>query len=186
MTGKLEEVYRAAGALDRYFDKTTPVDLFRGQRDGDHSELMQPSLIGWYAKLKARSPDVLVKDAGGNTPQYTSPDFSELVVEGKDKLLTAEILKNADQYIVKGCLTMRGDHRGISVFDKKNLVLRGFKWHKMPKGSEIPAPLAITRDFEAAVSAKPIHYTIAPKNDMPLSLFLQYLRMMAAQAILDE
>jgi hypothetical protein len=81
---------------------------------------------------------------------------------------------------------MRGDHRGISVFDKKNPVLRGVKWYKMPQGSEIPAPLAITRDFEATTSAKPIHYTIAPKNDMPLSLFLQYLRMMADQAILDE
>ncbi|MDB5865731.1 MAG: hypothetical protein JWO70_3537 [Betaproteobacteria bacterium] len=182
MTDELRRVYEGAGALDRYFDQKTPVDLFRGRRQGDATDLMQPTLIGWYAKLEARDPDVLVVDDKGGSPQYTSGDLSELVTEGKGKPVTAEIVRNADKLVVKGCRTMVGNHRGVSVFDKTNPGLRNFDWFKLPGGTELPDAIAVTRDFSGATSAKPIHYTVAPKDDMPLSLFLQHLKGLAAKA----
>ncbi len=187
MTDELKNVYEKANASDRFFDGKTPVDLFRGRRTGDKTELMQPTLIGWYVKLEARRPDVLlegVKDKG--SPQYKNGDVEdELVTEGKQKTVTAEILRNADQYMVKGCRTMNGEHRGVSVFDKKNVALKNFDWFKLPAGTVIPEGLAVTRDATYSVSAKPIHYTVAPKDDMTLSLFLQQLRSMAAKAVQD-
>ena len=120
------------------------------------------------------------------SPQYKNGDVDDdLITEGKQKPVTAEILRNADQYIVKGCRTMSGEHRGVSVFDKKNAALKNFDWFKIPAGTDIPEGLAVTRDASYTVSAKPIHYTLAPKDDMTLSLFLQQLRSMAAKAVQD-
>ena len=187
MTDELKKVYEKANASGRYFDGQTPVDVFRGRRTGDKTELMQPTLIGWYVKLEPRRPDVLLEGAKDKvSPQYKNGDVDDdLVTEGKQKPVTAEILRNADQYIVKGCRTMSGVHRGVSVFDKKNTALKNFDWFKMPAGTVIPEGLAVTRDASYTVSAKPIHYTVAPKDDMTLSLFLQQLRSMAAKTIQD-
>ena len=77
------------------------------------------------------------------------------------------------------------EHRGVSVFDKKNTALKNFDWFKMPAGTVIPEGLAVTRDASYTVSAKPIHDAVAPKDDMTLSLFLQQLRSMAAKTIQD-
>ncbi|GGA24951.1 hypothetical protein [Dyella nitratireducens] len=186
MTDELKNVYKNVGSLDRFFDEKTPVDLFRGQKIGDHAELMQPTLIGWYTKLEPRHPDVLVNDSVGVSPQYSGGDFSALMTEGKDKAATEEILKNADKYTVKGCRTMVGKHRGLSVFDKTNRALRNFEWYKIEKGTDIPEPLAVTRDSALLESVKPIHYTVAPKDDMPLPLFLQYLKTLGSKAKLDK
>jgi hypothetical protein len=41
MSGELKRIYEGAGALDRYYDGQTPVDLFRGKKIGSHGELMQ-------------------------------------------------------------------------------------------------------------------------------------------------
>lgn len=183
MSDELRKVYEGHGALDRYFDDTTPVDLFRGRRGGDSTDLMQPTLIGWYARLEPRHPDVKLVTAEGDTPQYVNGDHAQLVTEGRAKPVTADIIRRADQYVVKGCRTMSGDHRGVSVFDKKNTRLRDFEWHKLPSGTQIPAGLAVTRDATFKVSANPIHYTVAPKDDMTLSLFLQQLKVLAAKAV---
>lgn len=187
MTDELKKVYENANALGRFFDTQTPVDVFRGRRTGDKTELMQPTLIGWYVKLEARRPDVLIAGAKDKvSPQYQNGDLNDdLVTEDKKKPVTAEILRNADQYIVKGCRTMNGEHRGVSVFDKKNGGLKNFDWFKIPAGTDIPKGLAVTRDASYTVSTKPIHYTVAPKDDMTLSLFLQQLKSMAAKAVQD-
>lgn len=185
MSDALRKVYEGAGALDRYHDKTTPLDLFRGRRTGDTSDLMQPTLIGWYQKLRPRRPDVLVQNDQGSSPQYEGGDLGRLVTEAPAKPVTADILRHADQYIVKGCRTMSGDHRGVSVFDKKNTGLRHFEWYKLPKGTAIPDSLAVTRDATYTTSPDPIHYTVAPKDDMSLALFLQTLKALGAQATKD-
>lgn len=187
MSDELKKVYEKADASGRFFDGKTPVDLFRGRRTGDKTELMQPTLIGWYVQLEARRPDVLLEGAKDKvSPQYANGDVDdELVIEGKKKPVTAEILRHADQYIVKGCRTMSGEHRGVSVFDKKNTALKNFDWFKIPADTVIPEGLAVTRDASYTFSAKPIHYTVAPKDDMTLSLFLQQLRSMANKAVQD-
>lgn len=182
MTDELKNIYKGKGALDRFFDAHTPVDLFRGRKQGDSTDLMQPTLIGWVTQRGPRNPDVLVNDEHGLSPQYQDARLSAMVVEGKDRQKTAEILRNADQYVVKGCRTMSGLHRGVSVFDKKNTGLRNFDWYKIDKGTKIHEALAVTRDSSAPTSPLPIHYTVAPKDDMPLSLFLQCLKSFEAVA----
>jgi hypothetical protein len=186
MSDDLKNVYKGAGALDRYFDGMTPVDLFRGQKIGAKGDFMLPTIIGWYAQQgKPRRPDILIKDQKGGTPQYKNLDAGELATEGRELELTEEVLRNADKYIVKGCRTMTGHHRGVSVFDKKNTRLR-FDWYIIPAHSKLPDALAVTRDDIQTSKPDPIHYTLAPKDDMPLSLFLQYLRSIGAQAKLSK
>jgi hypothetical protein len=106
VTDELKNFYKGKGALDRFFDTTTPVALFRGRKQGDSADLMQPTLIGWVTQRGPRNPDVLVKDERGVSPQYHDTALSTMVLEGKDKQKTAEILRNADQYVVKGCRTI--------------------------------------------------------------------------------
>ena len=182
MSEDLKKVYQGAGAADRYYEGQTPTDLLRGKKVGSHGELMQPTLVGWYQQKGRRDPDVLIRTSKGATPQYLDADLTDLAVESKELELTAEILRNADQYIVKGCRTVKGDHRGISVFDKRNPVLRNFEWFLIPAGTRLHEALAITRDHAKLSKADPIHYTVAPKDDMPLSLFLQCLKGVGDQA----
>ncbi len=186
MSDDLKNIYKGAGALDRFFDGKTPVDLFRGKKVGSHGDLMQPTLVGWLTAIARRDPDILVKNKKGVTPQYVGEGIDNIATEGKDFALTAEILRNADQYVVKGCRTMDGLHRGISVFDKRNPKLKPFDWYLIPAGSKLPDALAVTRDRPELSSAKPIHYTLAPKDDMSLALFLQYLKSMENQAKLSN
>ncbi len=185
MSDELRNIYKGAGALDRYFESKTPVDLFRGQKIGAQGDFMLPTIIGWYSKQVPRRPDILINDQSGGTPQYENMDSGQLATEGKELKLTAEILCNADQYVVKGCRTMIGHHRGVSVFDKKNPRLR-FDWYIIPANSKLPEALAVTRDDVKTSKPDPIHYTIAPKDDVPLPLFLQYLRSIGAQAKLSK
>ena len=184
MSDDLRRVYEGQGALDRYYDGATPpYKLYRGRRMGDSTDLMQPTLIGWYAKRGPRHPDVLLEEAAsGNRPQYTEKD--KLVEEDRAKPLTQDLVANAAKYTVKGCRTMQGEHRGVSVFDRSNAGLRNFDWFEIPAGTELDPALAVTRDSPRAAGsgADPIHHTIAPKDDMPLSLFLQHLKGLAAKA----
>jgi hypothetical protein len=185
MTDELRRVYEHAGALDRYFEGQTPVPLYRGRRAGDTTDLMQPVIIGWNTQRGPRPPDVLVLDERNTSPQYTTGDTPAIVTDGKTKALTADIIKHADKYVVKGCRTMRGDHRGVSVFDKKNTRLGNFHWYKIPAGTKLPEAIAITRDSSRKEAQEPIHHTVAPKDDMPLSLFLQYLKVIASSTTKD-
>lgn len=146
------------------------------------SDLMQPTLIGWPTKRGPRHPDVLLLDEKAETPQYVGKGFSKLATESKGFEVTAEILRNADQYVVKGCRTMDGKHRGVSVFDKRNPGLKTFVWYLIPAKTTLPDALAVTQDEPELSKVEPNHYTIAPKDDMPLSLFLQYLKSIEQQA----
>src|SRR4051812_9939632 len=130
---------------------------------------MQPTLIGFYRRETPRLPDVLLEDGKGKSPQFRDDARQALVVDDSKGTATADVLRNADKYMVKGCRTMSGDYRGVSVFDRKNTRLP-FDWFKIPQGTALPEPLACTRDG-ALESSSAVHYTIAPKDDMSLSLF---------------
>jgi len=113
--------------------------------------------------------------------------MNELVSENRKAMpRTAAIVDAAAHYTVKGCrATFPGPHRGVSTFDRPNPGLPTFEWIRLPVGTSIPPGLAVTRDFEASFLEpcnKPRHYTIAPKDDMPLPLFLAHLRGLEAAA----
>lgn len=180
-TNELKNVYTSANKDGRFFDQTTPVVLFRGIKRGASAGLMQPTLIGFMLKKGPRKPDVLFRDGKGKTPQYEDSDISRAITLDDSGELTRHILANAGDYVVQGCRTIKGDHRGMSLFDKVNPNL-SFKWYRLPASSKIPPGIAITRDADAMHSELPIHYTAAPKDDMPLSLFLQHLKELAIDA----
>jgi hypothetical protein len=84
MSDDLKNVYKGAGALDRYFDGKTPVDLFRGKKTGSHGDLMQPTLVGWITTLGRRDPDILVRNQRSISPQYVGEGFNKLTTQGKE------------------------------------------------------------------------------------------------------
>ena len=139
---------------------------------------MQPTLIGFRLKRGPRKPDVLFRDGKGVTPQYESDDINGAIALDTSGDLTRHILANAGDYVVQGCRTIHGEHRGLSVFDKMNPRLP-FTWFRIPAGAKIPPGIALTRDSDDEHSEDAIHYTVAPKDDMPLSLFLQHLKELA-------
>jgi hypothetical protein len=128
MTDELKKIYSGASKMDRYFDSTTPCELFRGVPKGSKVALMQPTLVGFYkrkqdpanpkAKIpdltQGRHPDVLVTDAKtGNSPQYgDGTTAGRLNEEHRTKMeITAEMVKNSGDYMVRGCRTMKAaDH----------------------------------------------------------------------------
>jgi hypothetical protein len=82
---------------------------------------------------------------------------------------------------VLGCRCVKGDYRGISTFDQKCAWLGGaWKHFKISRGTPIPPNLAVTQDSDLRHKAN--HFTIAPKDDMPLDLFLQSLKPLADAA----
>jgi hypothetical protein len=97
--------------------------------------------------------------------------------------LSAALVAKAGEFTVRGCRTMAGEFRGVSLFDRTNSRLRNRTWYKIPKGAKIPPALAVTRDSAVEESSGPVHYTVAPKDDMQLSLFLQSLKDLTAQSV---
>lgn len=188
MSDELRDLYEKQGLLDRFSEKKTPVNLFRGKHKNNKLDLMCPTLIGFEAKRGPRHPDVFVTDKEeGSTPQYKGKSEPKLVEEDRKlQPITNEMIKNAGDYMVKGCRSTRaGDpHRGLSLFDKTNDGLRGFEWYVIGADATIPKGLAVLRDAKPRKSPKdsPIHYTVAPKDDMPLSLFLVQLRTLGQTA----
>jgi len=174
----LKNVYVQAGKSGRFFDKTTPVALFRGIRRGDSVDLMRPTLMGFHLKRGPRRPDVLLHDGKGATPQYENGNINGAIALDASGELTRHILAHAGHYVVQGCRTIKGEHRGLSLFDKTNARLP-FIWFRIPANSRIPPGIAVTRDSDDLHSEDAIHYTVAPKDDMPLSLFLQHLKELA-------
>lgn len=158
MTDQLKDIYVAAGKADAFFDVAVPVDLFRGQKKQDFldgKDLFAPDMGGWVNRDgKVREPDV-----------------KTAMVDGK--------------LLVKGCRCIHGSHRGISMGDRTPVFARGKSWRRfrLPAGTPLPEALAITRDAERRVGTDiPIHYTLAPKDDMEFGLFLVWLRALATHA----
>jgi hypothetical protein len=87
---------------------------------------------------------------------------------------------------VLGCRCVEGDYRGLSVFDKKVSWLgKGWRNYRLPKDTPVPENLAVTRDHSLPAKGA-THYTLAPKDDMPVELFLQSLKVVANCALLEN
>jgi hypothetical protein len=65
----------------------------------------------------------------------------------------------------------------MSFGDRRNLSV-------LKANTEIPPGLAVTKDHKNMHGA--YHYTIAPKDDMPLELFLQHLEYLSRLATLTN
>ena len=96
-----------------------------------------------------------------------------------------KVERRGNQDIVLGCRCLKGDFRGVSTFDMKVTWFgsKTTKHWKIPADTPIEPGLAVTKDHKNLQGA--FHYTIAPKDDMPLALFLQQLKAMSAQASLQ-
>jgi hypothetical protein len=148
MSSDLKEIYEQEGLLKYYFDEAVPRDLYRGQR---------------------------ASEVGGDSPIiFPHPGFARK--NGPNRPADVNIEDRSGKKFVLGCRCVKGMYRGISTFDGMNPVLKNFVWYKLPSGTEIPQAIAITQDSD--FSNKINHFTIAPKDDMPLDLFLVYLSIL--------
>jgi hypothetical protein len=157
MSEELRRVYEEAGLLQYYFDKDVPRDLFRGQ---SKTEVKQ-----------------------GLPILYPNPGFTRR--DGTQRPPDVEIVEVNGNKVVKGCRTIRGEYRGVSTFDRKFTLGAGFTWYKLPKATPIPEALAITQDSDYP-APKQNHYTVAPKNDMPVGLFQVWLDALNKHLVKDE
>ena len=156
MSDDLKNIYQAAGRLAYYFDGTVPRDLFRGQSRTEGKQ--------------------------GLPVLHPNPGFKRR--DGSVRLPDVRIVERDGRQFVLGCRCIHGDYRGVSTFDRKNTALRGFRWFKLPKGTDIPEAIAITQDSD--FTDRPNHFTVAPKDDMPLELFLVWLNALGNQMAEDE
>jgi len=101
------------------------------------------------------------------------------------RVADVRIVDRGGNLVVMGCRCIKGDYRGVSTFDMKVTWFgsKTTKHFKIPAGTEIPPGIAVTKDHKNAQGA--FHSTIAPKDDMPLTLFLEYLRIISGQACLQ-
>lgn len=113
-------------------------------------------------------------------------DQSRLPLEphpgNETRLPDVQVVERDNQKVVLGCRCIKGDFRGVSTFDMK-VTWFGSKTTKhfvIPANTAIPPGLAVTKDHKNAQGA--YHYTVAPKDDMPYSLFLQHLKTLSVQA----
>lgn len=154
-TDDLKNIYIKAGKVDAFFDQKTPISLWRAQSNDDFKKevfLMRPH------------PGYEKKDANGNVIGTRLPDV--------------KIVERSGQLFVLGCSTISGSFRGISLSDKR-LPFKGIWYHYLiPADTPIPPGLMITRD-NLNQKTGITHYTIGPKNDMPLELFLATLKIVA-------
>ena len=149
MSTELRKIYEQAGLLKYYFDEKVPCDLYRGRSRQEEKKNL-PIL-------------------------YPNPGFKR--ADGTVRIADVEIEERDGKQIVKGCRCIHGDYRGVSTFDRPNPNLMGFTWRRLPKGAPVPEALAITQDSDLKDKAN--HYTVAPKDDMPLELFQVWLNALA-------
>ena len=158
MSDDLKKIYAREGKSGRYFDGETPCELFRGQHPSsyDREEFVLEPHRGFVkvdknGQKKVRKPDVQIVNR-----------------DGRD--------------VVVGCRVTSGDYRGLSTFDKPVTWFDKPRWYNfsIPKGTKLPDSLAVVRD-KYDYDKDATHYTIAPKDDMPLDLFIQSLKVIAQQ-----
>ena len=177
MSEELKNIYARAHRSADFFDASVPIDLYRRRKIGDKTPIMQPTIIGFGKAEDPRLPDIYLEDESGKSPQFNNGD---MVREPGSKPVTQQIVADAAKYVVRGCRTVKGDYRGVSVFDEiVQSASIGAEWFFIPEGTEIPAGLAITRDG-IKKPGRPLHYTVAPKDNMPFGLFLAHLKGLEA------
>jgi hypothetical protein len=174
MSDDMKKLYKEKGLLANFFETATPVNLYRRRNVGDKTPIMQPTVIGFGPADEPRRPDIFLTDERDASPQHEA-DATTILREPGSKPLTKQIIAGASKYTVKGCRATAGPYRGVSVFDQANSVTAKHEWFCIPDGTEIPPALAVTREG-VKTPGKPQHYTIAPKDDMPFTLFLQHLK----------
>ncbi|WP_338845552.1 hypothetical protein V8J88_17695 [Massilia sp. W12] len=93
-----------------------------------------------------------------------------------------KVIERDGQSVVLGCRCLSGHFRGISLFDI-TITWLGPKWRNylIPAGTPIPGALMVTRDHYSRGTGA-THYTLGPKDDMPLALFIQTLKAVALHA----
>lgn len=71
---------------------------------------------------------------------------------------------------------------GVSLLDRKNAFSGGgWEYFVIPRGTEIPAGLVITKDhYISRYSAT--HYSVSPNFDMPAAQFMSLLNLLAMNA----
>jgi hypothetical protein len=69
---------------------------------------------------------------------------------------------------------------GISLFDILGMPVSSWDYYKLDSTTKIPRDLVITRDAEK-IGNNPVHYSIRPHWDMPLSKFCLLLDDLASQ-----
>ncbi len=162
--GTMKQAYLSAGLARYYFDEAVPCDLWRGQKKSAQKSgefILQPVTVEieliTTSGRRVRAPDVEV------------------------------FTRNGMEWI-KGCRTIRhgGAHWGISCWSEppKFALVGGWANFKIPKGAPVPSALAVTQDDDNQF--KPNHYSIAPKDDMPLALFIQHLKELAKHIVIWE
>lgn len=161
MSDDLRSIFQKAGKSDAFFEGKLPVDLWRAQSDQDFKKevfIMQPH------------------------PGYVKRNDRGEVI--KERLPDVKIVDRDGKMIVLGCRCIKGEYRGISLYDV-TITWLGPKWqnYMIPAGTLIPPGLMVTRDHYLR-DHQATHYTLGPKDDMPLELFIQTLKVVAQKAVL--
>ena len=176
MSNEMKTAYETMGELKYFFENYAPaIDLWRGLKKSNYKEAKKKH-VGEVLDSFARYLSVKPVTEGFEIVTRTGKRWREPDVE--------VFTRNGMPWI-KGCRSTRkgGEHWGISLWDRKpEFAERGWFNFCLPGerlGSPIPIPtsVAITQDDD--YYSRSNHYTIAPKDDMPLSLFVQHLKEVA-------
>ena len=174
----LKNAYASAGALAYFFEKFVPrVNLWRG--------LKKESLAD-HARRHPSAGSASFQETAKISVEPITKGFQIVTKKGRRwREPDVNVFMRNNQEWVKGCRTTRGggEHWGISLWDAKP-VFAGNGWISfcLPgKDAKDPIPvpiaLAITQDDDNQY--QPNHYTVAPKDDMPLDLYVQHLKQLA-------